>query len=99
MSGEIRTLVYNGMIFNHGDYVTCKIDNHVITDARICTEQSEWGSDTFHLCQNIQDGNLSPEMFGYDCSWSFCVYDGGLLSSGVSRLKLADLCTKPRDKS
>jgi len=47
-----------------GKHITCKIENTVISDARIVFEE-----DNYYIVQNLKNGSDCNEKLGYKYSW------------------------------
>lgn len=81
---------YNGQRFKTGDQVTCVILDTPINDAKIYVlsdlEKDTSNGRTGYICQNLKNGNRSPNNLGYKRSWSFTYVFGGL-SDHVINLK------------
>jgi hypothetical protein len=54
--------------FKTGDRVTCKIEEVEIKDAKIYIDKEN--TNKAYICQNIKDGDISPDKLGYKYSWA-----------------------------
>jgi len=69
-----------------GKHITCKIENTVISDARIVFEE-----DNYYIVQNLKNGSDCNEKLGYKYSW--VVSDGStdnLVSNGIAEIQLIE---------
>lgn len=65
----MKLININGVIYHHGDKVTCTIQNEIINDAKIFIEEVDGGHFCIFICQNICDGVSCGDCLGYHYSW------------------------------
>ena len=85
----MKSIVYRGVEYKHGDYVKCRIHNVDINDARISIEASG-----IFICQNHYDGAIAEHRFGYTYSW--CVGSLGDMNPSNSSCYDLERCHKIR---
>lgn len=89
----MKSFNHEGVTYKHGDHVQCKIQGAHIKDARISIQGTE-----IYICQNQQSGRMTANKFGYKFSWIAGECSTYLKEYGVTELRHAFICNKPRDE-